>query len=97
VARRAAVSPKPSRKPPATEKRRLWLTFDAEGTTRPLLWLMSHRYDVIFNVRSSSVSNAVGLVALELEGRPKTLDAAVRWFKRQGVRVDPVELNAIEG
>jgi hypothetical protein len=97
VARRVAAKAKPSKKSTLTEKRRLWLTFDAKGTTRPLIWLMSHRYDVIFNLRSSSVSNAVGLVALELEGQPKTLDAAVRWFKRQGVRVDPLELNAIEG
>ncbi len=97
MAKHVIIRARAPRKVPPTEKRRVWLTFDAKGTTQPLIWLMSHRYDVIFNLRSSSVSEAVGLVALELEGKPKTLDAAVRWFKRQGVRVDPVELNAIEG
>lgn len=58
---------------------------------------MSHRNDVIvINVRSSSVSREFGLVAFEVEGQPEALDAAVRWFQKYGVRVDPVELNAIE-
>jgi len=82
---------------PKKEKRRLWLTFTAETTTQPILWKMSRRFDLIFNVRNSSVTNEVGLIALELAGDPRTIESAVRWFRTQGVQVDPVELNAIEG
>ncbi len=82
---------------PQREKRRLWLTFSAEATTKPILWKMSRRFDLVFNVRNSSVTNEVGLIALELEGAPRTIESAVRWFRTQGVQVDPVELNAIEG
>ena len=95
------ASSTPSRRRTATrpvrEKRRLWLTFTAEATTKPLLWKMSQRFELVFNIRNSSVTNQMGLIALELEGDPKVVEAAVRWFRKQGVQVDPVELNAIEG
>jgi ABC-type methionine transport system ATPase subunit len=85
------------RPPTAREKKRYWLTFDAKGTTQPLIWEMSKRFDVIFNIRNSSVTDAVGIIAIELEGQAETISRAVRWFKRKGVQVDPVELNTIEG
>lgn len=88
---------RPARPRSAKEKRRLWLTFSAEATTKPLLWQMSRRFDLVFNVRNSSVTNDLGLIALELEGDPRIIEQAIRWFRKQGVQVDPVELNAIEG
>ena len=81
----------------AKEKKRYWLTFDAEGTTQPLIWAMSKRFKLVFNIRNSSVTDSIGIIAIELEGPAETICRAVRWFKRRGVRVDPVELNAIEG
>ena len=81
---------------PKSEKRRFWLTFSADGTTKPLIWQMSRKYDVIFNIRNSSVTDKVGLIALELEGDPSAVESAVQWFRKQGVQVDPVELNTIE-
>ena len=82
---------------PALEKRRLWLTFGAEGTTKPLIWGMSRKFDLVFNIRNSSVTNEVGVIALELEGQPKIIEAAIKWFRRNKVQVDPVEMNTIEG
>ncbi|MEN9732782.1 MAG: Ferredoxin [Verrucomicrobiota bacterium] len=87
----------PPKRRPTREKRRLWLTVSAEMTTKPVLWMMSRRFDVIFNIRNSSITNEVGLIALELEGDPKTVEGAIRWFRRQGVQVDPVELSTMEG
>ncbi len=90
-------SPKTKAAKSRTEKRRLWLTFSAESTTKPLIWQMSQRFELIFNIRNSSVTDAIGLIALELEGESKTIDEAVHWFRKNGVQVDPVELNTIEG
>ena len=89
---------KPTRKSaPAREKRRLWLTFGAESTTKPLIWGMSQKFDLVFNIRNSSVTNEVGVIALELEGEGKTIESAIKWFRKHGVQVDPVELSTIEG
>ena len=59
----------PQKRRPTREKRRLWLTVSAEMTMKPVLWMMSRRFDVIFNIRNSSITNEVGLIALELEGQ----------------------------
>ncbi|HTI70637.1 MAG TPA: NIL domain-containing protein [Candidatus Limnocylindria bacterium] len=81
----------------ATTKRRLWLLFTAEATTEPLIWEMSKRFDLKFNIRNSSVTDNVGIIALELEGDPKVIEQAISWYRKKGVKVDPVELSAIEG
>ena len=76
---------------------KLELPFGAEGTTKPLIWGMSRKFDLVFNIRNSSVTNEVGVIALELEGEGKIIDAAIKWFRRNKVQVDPVEMNTIEG
>ncbi|MDB6064090.1 MAG: napF2 [Pedosphaera sp.] len=81
----------------AAEKGRFWLTFDAGGTTKPLIWEMSKKFDLVFNIRNSSVTPTLGVVAIELRGPKATIDKAIRWFTRKGVHVDPVELSTIEG
>jgi len=81
----------------AQEKQRLWLTFDATGVTRPIIWEMSKKFDVIFNIRSSSVTKEVGIIALELEGEREVIKSAVKWLEAAGVQVEPVEINTIEG
>ena len=84
-------------KPAKTARRRLWLTFTAEATTQPLIWQMSRRYDLVLNIRNSSVTENVGIIALELEGDPKVIEQAIEWYRKKGVKVDPVELSTIEG
>ena len=78
------------------ESQRYWLSFSAESAQRPLLWEMSQKFDLIFNVRSASISEQIGLIALELTGAPETIEAALKWLQRKGVEVDPIELNIVE-
>jgi hypothetical protein len=72
------------------ESKRYWLTFNATQVRRPLLCEMIRKHDLVFDIRSASVTPDVGLMALELTGEPKVIDAAVKWFRRRGVQVDPV-------
>jgi ABC-type methionine transport system ATPase subunit len=81
----------------ARETQRFWLTFTAESAGRPLICEMSRRFDVIFNIRNSSVTPSIGIIALELEGERKAIQEAVAWFEANGVQVEPVEINTIEG
>ncbi len=81
----------------AQEKQRLWLNFDSTGVTRPIIWEMSKKFDVIFNIRNSSVTEQVGVIGLELEGEREVIKDAVKWLEGAGVRVEPVEINTIEG
>jgi ABC-type methionine transport system ATPase subunit len=81
----------------ARETRRLWLTFDEESSRRPLIYEMSRNFDVIFNIRNASVTASIGIIALELEGDREDIKKAVAWFENNGVQVEPVEINTIEG
>ena len=80
----------------AKQSQRYWLSFSAESAKRPLIWEMSKKFDLIFNVRSASVTEQIGLIALELTGKQETIESALRWLRRKGVEVDPIELQIKE-
>jgi hypothetical protein len=57
---------------------------------------MSKNFDLVSNVRNASITEQIGLIALELTGERKTVEAAVKWLRRKGVEVDPIELDVVE-
>jgi ABC-type methionine transport system ATPase subunit len=92
---------KPSRAPKAApargvDKRRFWLMYPPKLITIPVMWQLVHKFDVITNIRQASVTDEIGIVCLELEGKTATIKSAVAWLEKQGVSVEPVEINVIE-
>ena len=75
---------------------KFYLTYPKKLVKEPLIYLMTKKFDLVFNVRSASVSEEIGIIALELDGRPEEIEAAVDWFRAQGVTVEPIEKNVIE-
>lgn len=78
------------------ERRRFWLTYPTRLITKPIIWELIQRHPVVFNVRQASVTDEIGIVCLELEGARSELKAAITWLEKQGVKVEPVEINVIE-
>jgi len=81
----------------ARETQRLWLTFDGDSSRKPLICEMGRTFDVIYNIRNASVTASIGIIALEIEGDREEIKKAVVWFEANGVQVEPVEINTIEG
>jgi ABC-type methionine transport system ATPase subunit len=81
----------------AADKQRLWLMFPTKLITRPVLWELSKQFPVITNVRQASVTDEIGLVSLSLEGEREDIKHAIAWLEDLGVKVEPVEINTIEG
>ena len=81
----------------ALETQRFWLTFDEESSRKPLISQMNKTFDVVFNIRNASVTPTIGIIALELEGDREVIKKAVAWLESNGVQVEPVEINTIEG
>jgi len=81
----------------ARQSQRYWLTFPAERAKHPLIWALSKKFDLVFDIRSANVTDKIGIIALELTGDPKTLAAAVKWLRKNSVEVDPIELDVLEG
>ena len=96
-----AVTKKLAKKPAKTtlhqeEKQRIWLMYPAKLITTPVIWELGHKFKVVTNVRQASVTDEIGIVCLELEGDRAPIKAAIEWLEKQGIRVEPVEINVIE-
>lgn len=76
---------------------RLWLMFPARLITRPILWELAKNFSLVTNIRQASVTEEVGLVSLELDGERDEIKKAIAWLEEQGIKVEPVEINTIEG
>jgi L-aspartate semialdehyde sulfurtransferase ferredoxin len=83
-------------KPAGAGRGKFYLTYPKKLVKEPLIYQMSRKFDLVFNVRSASVSEEIGIIALELDGRAEEIEAAVDWFRSQGVTVEPIEKNVIE-
>jgi hypothetical protein len=79
------------------DKQRLWLMFPTKLVTRPILWELGKSFEIVTNVRQASVTDDIGLVSLSLEGERDELKKAIIWLESLGVKVEPVEINTIEG
>ena len=82
-----------------TSKKRVWLTFgNRDMVETPALWRMTSRFpDVSFDIRQASVTAEIGIMAVVFEGETERVEAALKCLKVQGVTVEPIEKNVIEG
>lgn len=76
--------------------RKVWLTFPHALVGRPLIWEMSRKFDVVFNIRQASVSREIGVLGLELSGEEAEVQHAIDFLTEAGVSVEPVELGVVE-
>jgi len=80
-----------------SEKQRLWLMFPTKLVTRPVLWELGQKFPVVTNIRQCSVTDEIGVVSLSLEGEREEIKKAIVWLEELGIKVEPVEMNTIEG
>ena len=83
----------------AKSNKRVWLTFGNKGLVEtPALWRMASRYpDVSFDIRQASVTAEIGIMAVLFEGETERVVSALQCLAEQGVTVEPIEKNVIEG
>lgn len=79
------------------ETQRLWLMFPTKLITRPIIWELGKDFNVVTNIRQASVTDEIGIVSLSIEGEREDIKKAITWLEKQGVKVEPVEINTIEG
>ncbi len=91
----AAKKKAAARKPAPPAHTRVWLTYPTKLIKRPVIWELGHKFALVTNVRQASVSDEVGILCLEIEGDPAEVASGLKWLKKLGVSVEPVEMNAI--
>ena len=98
-AKKKAAKKSLKRVPKATKKvlRKVYLTFPRQKTKEAIICDMYDRYRVRFNIRSASVDDQMGLIALEMESdNPQQMVKAFQYFEKRGVKVEPIEMDIIE-
>ncbi len=83
-------------KPKGATRAKFYLTYPSKLVKEPLIYLCGKKFPVVTNIRSASVSEDIGIIALELDGAPEAIEASVAWFREKGVTVEPIEKNVIE-
>jgi ABC-type methionine transport system ATPase subunit len=77
-------------------KSRVWLMYPPRLIGTPVIWQLSRKFEVVTNIRQASVTNEIGIVCLELEGRRSIVNAAIKWLEKLGIKVEPVEISVLE-
>lgn len=78
------------------EKKKFYLNYPQEVIKEPLIYLVGKNYNVITNIRSASISNDIGIIAIEFEGEPKDIENAVKFLESKNVTVEPIVLDVVE-
>lgn len=71
--------------------------YPARLITRPVIYEIGKNFRIVTNVRQVSVTDEIGLVSLELDGEREEVERAIGWLEDLGVKVEPVEIQTIEG
>ena len=77
-------------------KKKVYLTYPKDLVKEALIYEAGKRFNVVTNIRQATVSDEIGLVALELEGQNSDVDKAINFFIEKGVKVEPIEMDIIE-
>src|SRR5687767_9019416 len=78
------------------EKKRLWLMYPSKLITTPVIWQLGHKFKIVTNVRQASVTDEIGIVCREIDGKRSEIKSAIKWLESLGVSVEPIEINVIE-
>lgn len=78
-------------------KQRVKFTFPQDKITVPVIFELGKQFQLVTNIRRADVTADRGWVILELDGDLPEIEKGLHWVSEQGVRVDPVEGDIIEG
>ena len=79
------------------DKQRVKFTFVQELIKEPIIWKLAKQFDIVTNIRRADVTDDRGWVILELEGERVEIERGLDWVREQGVRIDPVYEDIVEG
>jgi len=77
--------------------KRVRFTFEQSLIKEPVIWRLGREFQVVTNIRRADVTDERGWVILELEGEAEEIERGLRWVEEQGVRIDPVVSDIVEG
>ncbi len=77
----------PASQDQGTVRRKVVLEFPRSLLNKPVIWNLSHRYDLVFNILKANVDDGRGHMVLELAGDSSQCDSGVEYLRQLGVDV----------
>ena len=77
-------------------KKRVRLTFPQDLIKEPVLFKMAKKYEVMPNIRRARITETVGEMILELEGKEDNLNKGLKSIEKKGIKVELVEGDILE-
>lgn len=87
----------PVTKPNTPVQQRLWLMYPPRLIKKAFIYEVGHKFKVVTNIRQATITDEIGIVCLELDGAHREVEAAIKWFEKNGVNVEPVEIGVVAG
>ena len=78
-------------------KKRVMFTFPPELISQPIIYRLGQKFNISTNIRRADVTEDRGWVMLELEGKEEDIEQGIAWVISEGIRVDPVVGDIVEG
>ena len=70
--------------------RRVSLTYPLELIKEPVIYRVSKEYNLVPNIRKARVTDTVGEMVLDFQGREEDLEQGIAHLTRLGIRVEEV-------
>ena len=77
-------------------KRLIKLTFPKDLIKKPITFQMAKKFDVMPNIRRAKITEDIGEMVLELDGKDENLEKGIAYLKKEGVIVEPIVGDIIE-
>jgi hypothetical protein len=78
-------------------RQRVKFTFEQQLIKEPVIYELGKQYQIVTNIRRADVTADRGWVILELDGELPEIERGLEWVRSQGVRIDPIEGDLVEG
>ena len=78
-------------------KRRMMFTFPQEHLKEPIIYNLSHQFQIVTNILQADITDDKGWMIVELEGDSEEIENGIAWVTARGVRVEPVDGDTVEG
>lgn len=76
--------------------KRIKLTFPQNLIKEPVIFTMAKQFNVMPNIRRARITESVGEMVLELDGRIEDIEGGIEWLRKKGVVVEMLEGDVIE-
>ena len=76
---------------------RVKFTFPENLVHKPIIHDLSHEFEIVTNIRRAHIRDDMGWVVLEIQGTEEVLENGLEWAKSNGVRVDLISGDVLEG